>query len=866
MALDIWTQKSGYSFGVIAERSIIDSQLPINYTNIPTPSAVTFKVISGKLPPGIRLVGDRFVGTPFEVARVTDFKFVIRASYNGQIADRTFNVSVEGPDEPFWTTQEGLLPVGPNDHLYILDSTYVDFQLEGIDYDTAAGQGLTYTIFDGDGELPPGLMMTPQGRIVGFIQPLLAIPVLADNGNYDTSVFDKVSYDFGFRPSNGFDSWIFDITTYDLAVKNLYPKKLNRNYEFIATITDGDSVARRKFRIYVVGEDHFRADSVVNKVGQGTFTTDSSYVKTPIWTTPSNLGFRRANNYQTFRLDIYEDPDNGPVTYRLETVNPITYGTASKVALTDNILDSSAITITKTSGIPEVGQKLFYDKNVTALLISGTYNITNVVSLGNNTYRLSVYPFLESDISDSTLVRIGTPSVLPPGMQFDLGTSEVFGVVPYMPAVTKEYKFTITATRLSLLGETAFSSRTFSVKLLGEIESVVTWNTASDLGTIDADMISTLFVSASTTLTDSILMYRLVSGYLPNGLSINMSGEIVGKVRQYFTDLGPGLTTFDGEDLTFDGGGMTIDREYTFTVETKDALGYSASTRTFKLKVNTPNDRLYSNLVVKPFLKPDQRNSFKAFIRNSSIFDVRYVYRLNDPNFGVQQELKMLVYAGIETKSAAEVVSAIGRNHGPKRFRIGDVKVAQAILPGTHTVVYDVIYLDILDPLEKGAIHLDPIIYTKPNNDKIRVDQTNQFFEGPFDQETPTFKRPSPFLARIDRNDVFAGDPGSRIKFPSSISLWRYRIKQLGLTERHYLPLWMRSIQQGSVQELGYVKAVPLCFCKPGTANEIYLNIKHSGFDFKSLDYVIDRYIIDRVDGYSYDKYIAFKNDRTTII
>ena len=57
----------------------------------------------------------------------------------------------------------------------------------------------------------------------------------------------------------------------------------------------------------------------------------------------------------------------------------------------------------------------------------------------------------------------------------------------------------------------------------------------------------------------------------------------------------------------------------------------------------------------------------------------------------------------------------------------------------------------------------------------------------------------------------------------------------------------------------------PLCYCKPGTADDILLNIKNRNFDFKQIDFVIDRYIIDSVTGYSADKYIVFKNDRTTI-
>jgi hypothetical protein len=76
----------------------------------------------------------------------------------------------------------------------------------------------------------------------------------------------------------------------------------------------------------------------------------------------------------------------------------------------------------------------------------------------------------------------------------------------------------------------------------------------------------------------------------------------------------------------------------------------------------------------------------------------------------------------------------------------------------------------------------------------------------------------------------------------------------------------MRSIQPGSYVELDYVPAIVLCYCKPGGADEILLNIKNSEYDFKLLDYTIDRYIIDSVDGYYEDKYLVFRNDRTTIV
>jgi hypothetical protein len=49
-----------------------------------------------------------------------------------------------------------------------------------------------------------------------------------------------------------------------------------------------------------------------------------------------------------------------------------------------------------------------------------------------------------------------------------------------------------------------------------------------------------------------------------------------------------------------------------------------------------------------------------------------------------------------------------------------------------------------------------------------------------------------------------------------------------------------------------------LCYVKPGYANDIILNIKNSGFDFKILDFEVDRYLIDAIDGVLEDKYLAF--------
>ena len=72
MALAVWTQPSGYSFNAINEREITSIPLPVADS-----AGITFKVITGKLPPGLRLESTNIVGSAYEVPRTTEFQFCI---------------------------------------------------------------------------------------------------------------------------------------------------------------------------------------------------------------------------------------------------------------------------------------------------------------------------------------------------------------------------------------------------------------------------------------------------------------------------------------------------------------------------------------------------------------------------------------------------------------------------------------------------------------------------------------------------------------------------------------------------------------------------------------------------------------------
>ena len=794
--LNIWTQKSGFSLATIQESTTQSIALPVTYTeNFSDSSAVSYKVISGQLPPGLRISGDRIVGSAFEVPRITEFNFCIRATYNSEISDRTFKITVEGSDDPEFLTEEGLLPVGSNNAYFILDSSFIDFQIEALDFDTAAGQTLKYFISSGDGVLPPGLTLTSDGRISGFIDPIPVIPIESSDGSYSADLYDQFGYDYGSRPDNGYDSYVYDSVFFDFFLATKAPRKLNRNYEFIVSISDGDTVARRQFKIYVVGDDFLRADNTLISSGNGVFTVDGTYLRAPIWITPSNLGLYRANNYVTVRLDTYDAQVLGPVIYSLDATNPN-----------------------------------------------------------------------------------GSPSQLPPDMQFDLSNGEIFGIVPYQPAVTKTYNFTVTATRFGENLETASTKRTFTIRTLGEVDSTMSWISPKNLGTIDANYISTLKIEATSTIAQAEILYTIISGSLPPGLTLQLNGEIIGKVNQYGSAGIPGATTFSDVDnlgnvytnQTFDGGSTSVDRGYKVVVRARDQFEYSFIDREFTITVNTPNDRLYSSISARAFMPIEKRQLFYEFIDDNTVFTPSSIYRPNDANFGIQRELKAAIYSGIETKSAAQVISAIGLNHKKKRFVFGNVKSAKAKLPGTNTVVYEVIYVELIDPLEKDGKSLNSVLKLSRDPNKITADASNATWYGrerldKLNLTEPFQPRPEDIIS-ADQTNLLISDPNPANRYPASISIWRQRIESIGQKERNYMPLWMRSIQDDAKQELGFVLAAPICYCKPGTSADLLLNIKFSGFDFKNLEYVIDRYTIDSVTGYGSDKYLVFQNDKVTII
>jgi len=773
---------------------------------------IAYSLIAGNLPRGLRLNGNLIQGSPVEVRRFTTSRFVIRADDGADIEDRTFSISVDGSDEPAWITREGFLNVGQGENFFVLDNAFVDFQLEAIDPDIIAGDVLEFYISPMSGQLPPGLSLSKDGRISGFTDPIFSIESTDRSGAYDTAGYDIRGLDVYQARSNGYDSFFYDTFTFDYNEPSRVPRRLSQAYTFVVTVTDGVHDIKRLFRIWVVTEEFLKADNNIVQVDTNLFRADNTAFRVPIWITESDLGRRRANNYVTIYLDVYDPPTlSGSIAYFLLPQNP------------DN-----------------------------------------------------------------------SPSIIPPGLVLDTTTGEIAGRVPYQSAITKTYQFTMQAVDFPadlsdlnyvlvgnwssnitykinqavryrgliyicirentnvppedgpfwLLG-VATSEKTFTVDIIGEIESSVNWISDSNVGIIKPNQSSLLLVEAKSLLSGGTVVYEFISGRLPPGLELIGNGNIQGKVKQFADSAGPGLTRFfdvNGTDVTFnttfDNDESSFDRKFVFRVKARDTANFAENIKEFFITVVADSTKTFANLFIKAFQKKQKRLAWYSFITDLNIFRSSEIYRPGDANFGIQTELRVLIYAGIESQEAVKYVQAMSRNHYKKQIQFGDIKSAVAKNPETQETIYEVIYVDVIDDFEKNNVSINKEIQL-PNNieSKVLISYEN---------------------ITIDSNIPFVSDSDHQRVFPNSIKNMRSNIKGTGERDREFLPLWMRSIQPGAPVEPGYIKALILCYVKPGLAPTVISRIRASEFDFKSINFTADRYVIDILDGEIREQYLPF--------
>lgn len=702
----IWITTSG--FLVTATETITTS-----VSVVASGTNVSYNLLSGTLPSGLSISPTGEIsGTPSAVRQLTNYKFVIRATASNGIADRSFNIDVIGANSPTWNTSSGYtnmldyttstayLKLGPEGEGFALNRQWVKYQFQATPTTAPENTKIKFYIPENGGELPPGLFLSQDGILSGFMSDTLIFDGSeADTGGYDEESYDGYAYDHGLV---AFDS---------IGVPKIY--------QFKVTASDGVTSSDRFFKILVISPDMIRhPDQIQMELEPGFVTTNSNYLPPLQFIHGTDLGIARAENNETFNVSAY-------------------------------------------NGYPLLGQV--------------EYSITAGESLSEQ---------------------------IPEFLQLDTTQGILYGFIPYQPAYTRNYRLTVNATRIYSTTSTV-SSNVFSLAIKGKVESSIQWTSTTDLGVMNTGQLSELFVLATQISSNNTINYSLIDGTLPVGLILQQDGSISGTVGDF------------------------AEGTYSFTVRASDIYELSAIEQTFTLSVVSAQNPQHTQIWFKPFLSLDKRSTFREFMNNSFVFPQSFMYRFFDPNFGIQNDIKIVLEFDIEKRNLRDYIPALRENFYRKRLYFGDVKVATA-KNNQGTAIYEVVYIDIVDNTGQTA--------SSNSNSVSKVLYTN-----------------------------------NTIYYPSSINNMKYQLSHLTLDNNSFisvnnesLPLFMKTVQTNNFTQSGYMCVLPLCYALPGQGQKILSRIKLSGFDFKQFDLDIDRAVIDKTLDNDTAKYLIFPRQRIT--
>jgi hypothetical protein len=107
-------------------------------------------------------------------------------------------------------------------------------------------------------------------------------------------------------------------------------------------------------------------------------------------------------------------------------------------------------------------------------------------------------------------------------------------------------------------------------------------------------------------------------------------------------------------------------------------------------------------------------------------------------------------------------------------------------------------------------------------------------------------------------------DVGDITVYPNSVLNWRTSLESIKIegttiqTDEYQMPRFMRTIQGSNIIPEGFILALPLCYATPGNGSVIQKRIELSNFDFKLIDFEIDRLVVEDNLSSTGAKYLMF--------
>lgn len=424
-------------------------------------------------------------------------------------------------------------------------------------------------------------------------------------------------------------------------------------------------------------------------------------------------------------------------------------------------------------------------------------NDLGTVRAENNTYiPIKIYnpAPLIGSITYTLITGTSVSTRLPKDLVLDPTTGYIYGFIPYQPAYTRNYNLTVNVTKNDYA--------------TGQAVTVTNTLTLAVKGMVESTI---KWVSSSSLGT---LTTGEISDLSIKAAQVNSNYNI--KYQQISGTLPPGLTLLaDGSIAGRIDYGTT--GTYTFNVEAKDVYELSAIEREFTITA-IDDSKTYTEIYMRPFLPLEKRQQYSDFINNEFIFPPSFIYRYLDPNFGIQHDLKIVLEFGIEKVDIEKFVQAMESNFYRKQFYFGKLKTAIA-KNQTGQTLYEIVYADAVDNMI--------------NSQNISVSQS------------------------ISINNEFY--------YPSSIDNMRLKFESIELDDssiisvnEYHLPKFMKTYQNNEYIQPKYIKVIPICYALPGYGQQIINRIKLNGFDFKSINFDVDRIIIKNTLEDDKEKYLLF--------
>jgi hypothetical protein len=240
--------------------------------------------------------------------------------------------------------------------------------------------------------------------------------------------------------------------------------------------------------------------------------------------------------------------------------------------------------------------------------------------------------------------------------------------------------------------------------------------------------------------------------------------------------------------------------------------------KTFTIRLIRAYNYPYQNLFCVALPPVNDRILIDQLLDNQEIFVPEYVYRSDDPNFGVSTSVKYEHAYGLAPETIDTYVSSLYLNHYWKNLILGSIETAQA-LDADGNVVYEVVYSRIIDNLVNSSGESVSKIVNLP-------------------------------YSIIDPGD---GSTVLTQVYPNSLINMRDQVIDVVGQISTKLPLWMTS-KQSNGRVLGFTPAWVICYANPGRSQQIaYYISEYFAQQLNSVDFKIDRYVLDRTLSRNWD-------------